>query len=411
MIIWSGWGILVIVSIICGFFGGSVATLLLEKAVGSAGGNYESALIFFHIALVNWILGRFLYRNKGYQVLVDHKTGENYQVRPNHSVFFIPFRAFTFLFLGIAAVQTYTGLHAKPIPEYSKESKVRFKKILREFSNSNEKSGGNTQEAILCAIRFQKLSNKASGEYFTGGKVTTRNTHTNFSTYCVQLPQSVVFITDIDDFSSYSDSEVQTTLRNMLWSIGSEVASEHGSSNNADMIIHLRDNYTSKVTLIGPIQGQFVADTSSASEKRLIYLFNIEAEPASIDSSQPIEIYAVDVKEVTPPSPGKTVSKNSEKSKPVSPSAKTGSEKSAPKPKIAPAFKSINIPSASGNDGILKERVWKNQEGKEMVATFVSFNDGQVSFTKSDGVLYKFPLEQLSEKDKELILSHLKKEN
>jgi hypothetical protein len=88
MIIWRGWGFLVIVI-------GALASLLVrfvsEAVVGrGAVERNEGVLLPLGLllaALVIWPLGRRL--NRGERVLRDEATGEQVVLRPNHSLFFI----------------------------------------------------------------------------------------------------------------------------------------------------------------------------------------------------------------------------------------------------------------------------------------------------------------------------------
>jgi hypothetical protein len=90
MIIWRGFGILVVV--IAG------AALVLTQLLGNAlfgSGTYEGhsgplgTLALLLAAAIVWPLGRALNR-RGARTLVDPATGQRVVLRPNHSLFFLP---------------------------------------------------------------------------------------------------------------------------------------------------------------------------------------------------------------------------------------------------------------------------------------------------------------------------------
>ncbi len=90
MVIWSGWGILVVV--IAVVVGGSVtaaATMLLTAAgLGSlAGLGFAAGLLA--AAAANWWAGRRLNGGPG-RVLLDQAAGRTVVLRRTHSLFFIP---------------------------------------------------------------------------------------------------------------------------------------------------------------------------------------------------------------------------------------------------------------------------------------------------------------------------------
>lgn len=85
MIIWSGWGILVvpIVAISVGVF--AIGT-------GAAGLNEVAGIIvgFLVAAPLTWLLGRKLNGPDASRTLVDPQTGGTVVLRRRHSLFFIP---------------------------------------------------------------------------------------------------------------------------------------------------------------------------------------------------------------------------------------------------------------------------------------------------------------------------------
>lgn len=103
MIIWRGFGILVVV--IAG------AALVLTQVIANAllgAGTYEGhsgplgALALLVAAAIVWPLGRTLNRRGG-RTLLDPATGQQVVLRPNHSLFFIPMEYWAPI-LGVGAI-------------------------------------------------------------------------------------------------------------------------------------------------------------------------------------------------------------------------------------------------------------------------------------------------------------------
>lgn len=88
MIVWRGWGILVV------FIAGAAVALvqvLGNALLGEAAARYGDRLPALGLLLAAppiWLLGRRL-NGRGARTLVDQETGEQVVVRPNHSLFFV----------------------------------------------------------------------------------------------------------------------------------------------------------------------------------------------------------------------------------------------------------------------------------------------------------------------------------
>jgi hypothetical protein len=112
MIVWSGWGLLVIVFAMLGFFMGAAAAkeivTLYPFPVGTQvnlvfliGGALSAAMIYFFAA---WREGAPA------RMFVDEVSGERMEVRASAgSLFFIPMRWWAWIILIVCAVLTYTG--------------------------------------------------------------------------------------------------------------------------------------------------------------------------------------------------------------------------------------------------------------------------------------------------------------
>ncbi len=104
MIIWQGYGILVIV-----FTG---VGLLVGQTIGGATGlptGYWIALGFFIAGVMTWIVGKRLGRaaQASARKLVDPKTGEHVEVRTKHTLIFVPMAFWSYPLLLGALLSIY----------------------------------------------------------------------------------------------------------------------------------------------------------------------------------------------------------------------------------------------------------------------------------------------------------------
>ena len=113
MIIWSGWGFLVIV--IAGVVGGPVA-LAISALLGAAGVTGQPGigpmLGLFAAAAVTWWAGQRLNGGPG-RTLVDSQTGQAVVLRRRHTLFFIPMQWWA-VALALFGVMAYFGASLDP---------------------------------------------------------------------------------------------------------------------------------------------------------------------------------------------------------------------------------------------------------------------------------------------------------
>lgn len=102
MLIWSGWGILVALFAMAGLVGGA----LLDQADPMLKG-YGVPLGAVLAAALTFGLASWLGRDAG-RVLVDPATGQQVVLRRRDSLFFIPVRIWTYIFLGMGAIMLTT---------------------------------------------------------------------------------------------------------------------------------------------------------------------------------------------------------------------------------------------------------------------------------------------------------------
>jgi hypothetical protein len=102
VIVWRGWGILVVLIAFLGLLAGQ----LIGTAVMGAS-NYDSnatwlvGLGLLLAAAVLWPIGKRL--NSGSRTFIDKETGREIVVRPGHSLFFVPMQ-FWAPILGVIAL-------------------------------------------------------------------------------------------------------------------------------------------------------------------------------------------------------------------------------------------------------------------------------------------------------------------
>lgn len=102
MIIWSGWGILVI-------FIGLGMSAIMDWVMGSLFGyqaRWMSALGYTIGGGIIWFLGNKL--NRGQRTFIDKETGKEFNIRPKNSLFFIPFQYWGIIFGGVGIITLLT---------------------------------------------------------------------------------------------------------------------------------------------------------------------------------------------------------------------------------------------------------------------------------------------------------------
>jgi hypothetical protein len=99
MVIWKGYGILVLViAVILGAItGGIFVTAGSTQDLGAAIGVLISAPII-------WFVGRYFNATSNERTLIDKNTGQQFLVKPNHSLFFIKMQYWAFIAGGIGII-------------------------------------------------------------------------------------------------------------------------------------------------------------------------------------------------------------------------------------------------------------------------------------------------------------------
>jgi|GEM_PF-1363715 len=139
IIIWKGAGILVLLSAIGGFFAGK-ALFPETLEAGDPKFNLHMAGCCGIAMVINWIFFSLLFPGRG-KILVDPATNEEVVMAGGHSLFFIPAKFFTFLFLlgglGFAGYYYYITSSPERLEAYEVESqRAAEERELRELGYS-----------------------------------------------------------------------------------------------------------------------------------------------------------------------------------------------------------------------------------------------------------------------------------
>jgi len=109
MIIWRGKGLLVFLSmLIGGSTGGTMVNLVLKDGITSTSTRYLYAFIMMiFTAGANYVITKLFVPNQE-QVVVDEETGEKVTYRNRSSLFFIPNRYWTWIFVAFWILFAFT---------------------------------------------------------------------------------------------------------------------------------------------------------------------------------------------------------------------------------------------------------------------------------------------------------------
>ena len=87
MILWTGWGILVVVIFVLCFFGIGIATMAIFNDVSYYDTHgWPKLAAFFISGTIVWVFGTYLNKPKA---KIDKETGQEVLTRPNHALSFI----------------------------------------------------------------------------------------------------------------------------------------------------------------------------------------------------------------------------------------------------------------------------------------------------------------------------------
>jgi len=102
MIIWSGWGI---ATALIGVLGLVFAVVVPEKLTGSKDflkhHTWVWMLAMSLAALVNFGFYKLFLAKEKSRIVIDKQTGQEIHLRKNHSLFFIPVKWWSFIFIAL----------------------------------------------------------------------------------------------------------------------------------------------------------------------------------------------------------------------------------------------------------------------------------------------------------------------
>ncbi len=234
MIIWSGWGILVILFGAVGIFVGAMVGSVAGALVGGAFGGAAAAAL-------NMMVAKALDKPK---VVMNPQTGQPEMHVKSNSLFFIPMRFFTYIFpvvgLGLGVLFFAAGQHEKHL-----DAKYPGKKLFDAASDTINSSAstayhGNTEQAQKAAQAYGESMSTMQSMLFEdedGGAVKAGT----FRTHCHRGEECVVFLCHVPDLKSYQDQQAKDALVEMAWANGKAVAAKmEGVDDETPMYVGLR---------------------------------------------------------------------------------------------------------------------------------------------------------------------------
>lgn len=236
MIIWSGLGILIplitIGAIVAGF---AISSAMGQPALGAGIG-------FLLAAFLNWALWKMVYPKQP-KVLAVPVTGQQYVMKPNHSLFFIPARAWTWILAILVVPAMLLGFTGE------KNAALEAQKPgFKEFTAANALIGtssngvvhGNTDAAKQSATSFSNSMKLMTEASFTGGSKANLMTGGEFLTYCHENNDTIVFLCHVPSLRSYKTAESKSALEDIAWASAQKATKALYPEQKKKIIIGLR---------------------------------------------------------------------------------------------------------------------------------------------------------------------------
>ncbi len=259
MIIWNGFGILVPLIAI---FGAVIGTIV-GVAIGQPGAGIGIGLLL--AALMNWGIWKLIYPKQP-KILVDPATGQQVIIKPNHSLFFIPAKAWTWILMVLAVPMIFVG-KASDQQNVADAKKPGYKEFTaaNDMIDSSSKGicHGNTNAAKETASSFATGMKLMTEEFFSGGSKKNLMTGGDFLTYCHEGPESIVILCHVPSLRSYKSDEAKKALNDIAWASGRQIASKLDPEHKKTLCIGLRG-----IASFGSIQeGKLVDENSRLLDK------------------------------------------------------------------------------------------------------------------------------------------------
>lgn len=253
MIIWSGLGILIPIVAILGIITGTVMTGILgHPAIGPGLGIGLAAL-------GNWGLWKLVYPKQP-KILIDPQTGQQVVMKPSHSLFFIPARAWTWILAILAAPVMLMGAVGE-----RESAKEAAKPGYKEFTAANDlidssskgPCHGNTEAAKTAAAGFSSVMKGMTETLFTGGSKKNLMTGGEFLTYCQDGKDTIVILCHVPSLRSYKSEEAKSALSDMAWGAGKAAANRLDPEHKKTLMVGLRG-----ISSFGSIQKGATTDSA-----------------------------------------------------------------------------------------------------------------------------------------------------
>lgn len=276
MIIWSGWGILIILVGIFGLlFGG-----LLGGAMGAPGAGL--GIGFLLAALANFGLWKMIYPKEP-RVLIDPATGQHVIQQPNHRLFFIPARAWTWIFLVLAIPMMFAGIAAdkESAAEEATPGHQEFTTANNLIdSKSSGLSHGNSPAAQQSAAVFCENIKTVCEAAFSGGSNRNLMTGGNFLTYCQEGSDTLVFLCHVPELRNYKADDSKDALAEIAWTVASGCAEKLDPEKKKKLIVGLRGVASYGIVLEGQTGGALPDRSSMPDKATVFYPAFVASQPA-----------------------------------------------------------------------------------------------------------------------------------
>lgn len=284
MIIWNGLGILVPLIAIFG----TVLGTIVGAAIGQPGAGVGIGLLL--AALMNWGIWKLIYPKQP-KILVDPATGQQVIIKPKHSLFFIPAKAWTWILLVLAVPMISAG-KASDREDAANAKKPGYKEFTaaNDLIDSNNKGlcHGNTDAAKETASSFASGMKMMTETFFTGGSDKNAMTGGDFLTYCHDGQDSIVILCHVPSLRSYKSDETKKALNDIAWVSACEMAAKLDPEKKKTLYVGLRG-----ITLYGSIQKGKLTDKNSQllgkSDKSVFYPAFAPVVAAAAPATSPAE--------------------------------------------------------------------------------------------------------------------------
>jgi hypothetical protein len=292
MIIWNGLGILVLLAGIVGL----VLGMLISTAMGLGTAGIGIGCII--AALANWGLCKMMY-NKPPRILIDSATGQPVILKAKHSLFYIPAKAWTWLF-AILAVPGFVVGFIGDAEDKKQQAMSGYQEFKAADTLINSKSSGinhgNTTQATASAADFSSALKLMVETVFSGGSKKNLMTGGDFLTYCYDGKDTIVFLCHVPSLRSFKTDETKNSLNGLAWSIATDAAKKIDPEGKKQLAVGLRGFASYGSLMKGKIGDENPASTAvSPNNSDIISAFApVAAAPTETNAANPSPLQKVE---------------------------------------------------------------------------------------------------------------------